>query len=1041
MTFIGREAELDALRQAWLRRDEFPLQFVVLVGESRIGKTRVVQEFYRWLNSNQDHHNYWPDTLETAQDSLHVNPSFDGHEGSAAVLPWLWWGLRWTRPDARNPEESLRCAVISDADHLRPHLQAAQTHAAQRSAGGKAVAGVAKSAANLLTGGLLGPLIEFGERVQEWRELRTARNRGAAEIGERIDGQRVDELGSLTSLLLSMVGTDEVIEAGVPLILVLDDVHWADPAGLSFLLNLSREMLRRSTPQKPFPRAVVVATVWEREWNIAQDAPLSYQAESAPKSLSEAIRALEALARREALSMPRLEVLRLGRLSADLHPLVRESLPGLTQSQVELVAQRAGGSPGLLVEFLLKLSGRSRHLFKDGDPKQELTRRGETSVRDMQVSYHDLVEERLQALEPTEASVMRLASYVGLAYSRPFVAELAQLSAARDALLADQAAVEAALRRADHPLSIVQAASQRVDEFRLPVYRDILRRQLSESEQLWEGLVSDAMHVVRNWLEQDRVRDLAANERDAFLEFAVTELQAVAQGEGFVELGPALLMALAEVACNVELEALVSKAGRMIVAWRDSYRPMSEESLLRMGRRRLTGLFRCMQLVDDTATARRLAGDAIEVLRHAGDSAGPVLWTCLRYAGEIAQASDQLIRALESYREMLTLVERILAEFGPSSERLRDVSISKLRVADVLLRQDQVDEALGRYRESLTLVERILAEFGPSAQRLRDVSLSKLRVANVLLRQDQVDEALYHCRGAETDAEAAIARYGASGEHTGYLQAAKRLVSLALLRLDRKSEGLVLLEQYAVATGQDARRSWFKSPPDKGQSAELDDAYFVIESNPGRAVIHVTKALEGLWPELLAGRKLKTSVEKDVAFGDAALVTLTSEEPGDSEHAAFLWRRQLVVLLDGTSQPIHWARELGWMDTKTSQAALSFAALFGRYVYAHDGPFVLLRAPSDIPWTPVAEPADVARVDALEPFAPVSRPADGRNFLVEACVLFGSQLLRVRYRVPRRGGPEMIEAEAIASDLPVWRYRCEKGWHLRVLEELPGARV
>jgi hypothetical protein len=299
MQFIGRVAELDALRQAWLRRDESPLQFVVLVGESRIGKTRVVQEFYRWLNSHEDPQNYWPDTLETGQDSLHVNPHFDGHEGAAGMLPWLWWGLRWTRPDARNPGESLRCAVISDADHLRPHIQAAQAHAARRTAEVRAVAAIAKTAVGMVPG--LGPLIGIGELVQEWREIRAARNRGPAEISERIEGHRVDELGLLTTLLLNMLGTDEVVETGVPLVLVLDDAHWADPASLSFLLNLSREMLRRSSPQKRFPRMLVVATVWEREWNVAQDAPLSDQAESAPASLSEVMRALQAVAQREAL--------------------------------------------------------------------------------------------------------------------------------------------------------------------------------------------------------------------------------------------------------------------------------------------------------------------------------------------------------------------------------------------------------------------------------------------------------------------------------------------------------------------------------------------------------------------------------------------------------------------------------------------------------------------------------------------------------------------------------------------------------------------
>jgi hypothetical protein len=167
---------------------------------------------------------------------------------------------------------------------------------------------------------------------------------------------------------------------------------------------------------------------------------------------------------------------------------------------------------------------------------------------------------------------------------------------------------------------------------------------------------------------------------------------------------------------------------------------------------------------------------------------------------------------------------------------------------------------------------------------------------------------------------------------------------------------------------------------------------------------------------------------------------LTSEEPGCSAHVAFLWRKQLIVLLDGTSQPFHWARRLAWMDCTTTQAALGYAALFGRYVYAQHGPFVLLRAPSEIPWTPFEEPDELARVELPEPFAPVTRPAEASNFIVEACVLYGSQLFRVRYRVPRRGSLEMIEYEPVAADLPVWRYRCVEGWHLQDLDAAPDAQ-
>ncbi len=792
MDFVGRDAELEVLRQAWLKRDDAPLQFIVLVGESRIGKTRIVQEFYRWLNSHQDPGNYWPDTLETGKDSLHVNPSFDGHAVAEGAIPWLWWGLRWTRPDTRNPDESLRCAFLADSDHLRPHLQAAQRYASERVAGKKAAFGAAKTALNLITGGTAGAFIEFSERVNEWRDLRSARSRGVAAVADRIVEQRVDELDLLSGLLLSMTATSEVAPTGVPLILVLDDAHWADPEGLRFLLNLARELLRRTKAGNGFPRFLVVATVWEREWNLSENQPLSVMAESAPVSLSECIRLLRGLAQREDLVSPRLQVLRLGRLDGDLHPLVLQSLPGLTPNQVQLVAGRAGGSPGLLVELLLKLSGQSHHLFKDADPTKALTSKGEARVREMQVSYHDLVEERLQTLLPVEASVMRLASYLGQSYSRPFVAELAVRVAARATSLSDATAVESALLRADHPLAIVQAASQQMDEFRLAVYRDILRRQLEESEHLWDGLTEDATALARNWIEKERATDLGSSERRAFLDFAVGELQSAAllsvSGDHLL----ALLMALAEAACDAEAEGLVSRASQTIRSWQSVYRDPGPTGFARLGRRRMNGVLSCMALCDDHEAAHVLATAAIAALRAASSTDLSLLLVCLWHAARVDERADRLGEAIALYREAEALAERILTDFGPSAERLRDVFVAKSQMGGVLRSQEKANEALVVSREALALAERILAQFGPSPERMRDVSIAKGRLVNVLLVQDHTVEIVEQSRDALAVSERIVVAFGPSSLRLRDVAVAKGQLAEVLLGYHQVNEALAL---------------------------------------------------------------------------------------------------------------------------------------------------------------------------------------------------------------------------------------------------------
>jgi len=327
MEFVGRESELSVLRQAWHEALRGRPQVVVLVAEARLGKTRVVQEFYRWLNQSEDPENYWPDTLQSDDDSLHVNPVFEGRLPHGLLPPWLWWGLRWVKPDLRNPSEVTPCAAIAAKDYVRPHIEAARSHLEKPQTERQALVGVGKSVLNLATAGWVGTAIELFERGQDLYELLKHDAPDQRSVQARRAEQTDTELGRLFELLLAFTATDHVVLGGVPLILVLDDVHWADADSLQFIQRLIRELdsRGRARPQAA-PRLLVVATTWEREWNEASAQPISTTADSHPVSFCEALRALQRQAHNCGITGPEVIECRLSRLETSLEQAVAEEL-------------------------------------------------------------------------------------------------------------------------------------------------------------------------------------------------------------------------------------------------------------------------------------------------------------------------------------------------------------------------------------------------------------------------------------------------------------------------------------------------------------------------------------------------------------------------------------------------------------------------------------------------------------------------------------------------------------------------------------------
>jgi tetratricopeptide (TPR) repeat protein len=401
--------------------------------------------------------------------------------------------------------------------------------------------------------------------------------------------------------------------------------------------------------------------------------------------------------------------------------------------------------------------------------------------------------------------------------------------------------------------------------------------------------------------------------------------------------------------------------------------------------------------------------------------------------GDVLLRQGEVEPALALFREALALAQRIIDEYGSSVERLRDIYVAKDRVGDVLLRQGQVQPAMVLFRESLALAERVLGEYGPSAERLRGVYVAKNRVGNVLLRQDQVEPALALFRESLALTERELGEYGSTQQRLLDITAARRNTSIALLRLGQSEPAFSLMAR-AKDDDPESRTAlpdWLARPGDPAQAAQLDAAF----QSPGTWAVEgstaVTQVAVALWPELKARGNLKFTVQLGPQGSDLALVSGAVNALALHAHAAWLWKGDVLIRLNGRSEPIHLARELAWIDSRSAVSALAFAELFCRYVYANEGPFILLRTADDIPWLPSASDCDRLVVERMQDFAPVVQPHDSDGFMVWATVLHGTALFRAQYRVPVRGEIQMLDDTTLATGLPVFRYRCRDGWHER----------
>ena len=170
-----------------------------------------------------------------------------------------------------------------------------------------------------------------------------------------------------------------------PLILVLEDMHWADSASLALLHYLSRGVI--------FERVLILVTFRTEE--------LGSNAEGNPHPLVETIQ----LMGREGL----FKEIKLGNLNHDAVKRIAESMLGsnVDGTIVEKLSEESHGNPLFVVEFLRMLSESGSLIREQGQWQLAV------DELDIPSKVKEIILRRISALKPDQRRILNVASVIG----------------------------------------------------------------------------------------------------------------------------------------------------------------------------------------------------------------------------------------------------------------------------------------------------------------------------------------------------------------------------------------------------------------------------------------------------------------------------------------------------------------------------------------------------------------------------------------------------------------------------------------------------
>lgn len=473
--------------------------------DTGLGKTRLVQEFYRALAATSDPDGYWPASLPDVHKSMTIVPPVIARPTrETPALPWLWLALRCTNPGERNRDARGDVAFDVIPRQLLTHLAGlyrGQLARSQNTALTKSMISVVASFALPGSGPLLnaleGAIKTTDTALDVWSAFDVVLARLRTGIGLRrrdadavagIEAERTSLAEGAVRALGAIAAQRTATAWSVPIVLVVDDAHWADAVTIDVLDRILESAWREGWP------LLTVLCAWD-------DDP----ADTAGGR--DDIGKLVACSADIAAVRPTLHVHRLAPLDLQRTcELIARRLPGLTRAAIEVLARRCSGDLDLLFDFLDEI----------GEAPGWLDARGRLAVDPAALEQFPsqagaMARRRLRTIEPEVLGALTLASAEG----PTFHLRLAEQVAVAEGL--PRELTGARLATSDDRYGITELRSHDLlvaaGEFRRHVYWEVCAEALARSAAQRRRVLRTLAEALRDLLHTNLWDRLSRHER------------------------------------------------------------------------------------------------------------------------------------------------------------------------------------------------------------------------------------------------------------------------------------------------------------------------------------------------------------------------------------------------------------------------------------------------------------------------------------------------------------------------------------------------
>jgi tetratricopeptide (TPR) repeat protein len=158
------------------------------------------------------------------------------------------------------------------------------------------------------------------------------------------------------------------------------------------------------------------------------------------------------------------------------------------------------------------------------------------------------------------------------------------------------------------------------------------------------------------------------------------------------------------------------------------------------------------EILGDTANQKSRAEEARQIMAELAAEMPDdpeklrTLSAALNEQGEVLVVQGNLTEALKTFRDSLTIADRLAKADPGNADWQRNLSIPDERIGDVLVAQGKLAEALASYQDCLDIRERLANADPGNASWQRDLSVSYEKIGEVLLAQGNLAGALQSFR-------------------------------------------------------------------------------------------------------------------------------------------------------------------------------------------------------------------------------------------------------------------------------------------------------